>query len=78
MNRITIAIAALVLSTAAVAQQQAPSTEEIDARIQTLSAQREEQANRVVIMSGMLAKLQKELDAAKKEAAECKPKPKEK
>ncbi|MDA8260207.1 MAG: hypothetical protein M0Z99_32015 [Betaproteobacteria bacterium] len=75
-----IVVAALAIAIPAFAQQQPqrPSDEEINARIQALTAQRNEAQDRLVIVSGKveaeITRLTAELDKAQKEAAACKPK----
>lgn len=78
MKRV-IAVAVLTVSSIAVAQQsQRPSDEELNARIQTLSAQRNAAQDQVVVLSGQataeIGKLQAEIEKLKKEATVCKPK----
>ena len=78
MKRI-VALATALLSTFTLAQQpQRPSDEEMNARIQALSAQRNNALDQVVVLSGQahaeLGKLQAEVERLKKEAAACAPK----
>ena len=47
--------------------------QEANDRMATLEAQRNEQANRVVVLAAELGKAQRALDAAKKAAEACKP-----
>lgn len=72
-------LAALAFSVPALAQQsQRPSDEELNARIQTLSAQRNAAQDQVVVLSGQaqaeISKLHAEIERLKKDAAACKPK----
>jgi len=61
-------LAALLAPMGAWGQQ--PTPEELDGRIQAIVQQREANANQVAMLAGQLAKMAKELEAAKKE---CKP-----
>lgn len=72
-----IAALALLAASTAFAQQQRPSDEEINARIQVLAAQRNAAQDQLAVLSGRadaeVAKLQAEIERLKKEAAACKP-----
>lgn len=80
MKRIVI-LAALAFAVPALAQQR-PSDDEINARIQTLTAQRNAAQDQVVVLSGQaqaeIGKLQAEIAGLKKAADACKPKEPEK
>ena len=80
MKRITTVLSALAIALPAFAQQaQRPSDEEINARIQALTAQRNEAQDRIVVLTGQaqaeISRLTAELEKVK--AMDCKPKPKE-
>lgn len=78
MKHIAI-LAALAFAVPAFAQQQRPSDEEINARIQTLTAQRNAAQDQVVFLSGQaqaeVARLNAEVERLKKACGDtCKPK----
>ncbi len=81
MKRIAI-LAALTFAIPAFAQQQRPSDDEINARIQALTAQRNAAQDQVVVLSGQaqaeVNKLQAEISSLKKAADACKMKEPEK
>ena len=72
------AVVAIVflIATSAFAQQK-PSDEELNAAMQTLQAQRNEEANKVVNMTMVATRLQKRIADLEAEVAKLTPKPKE-
>lgn len=63
----------ILLAFPIVAFAQQPTNEEINDRIQAVAAQRNEQLDRVAVLTAELAKAQRALEAAKKAAEACKP-----
>lgn len=68
-----IAIALLALSSASYAADAPVDPIEMQGRMSALEAQRNENANQVVLMNGKLSQAAAEIERLKKAPAECKP-----
>ena len=63
----------LIVAFPLVALAQTPTTDEINDRIQAVAMQRNDELDRVAVLTAELAKAQRALEAAKKAADACKP-----
>ena len=71
-----LVLAILLALPFSVLAQQRESDDEINARLEALSVQRNSAQDQIVVMAGRMNVMQKEIDRLKAEAAKCKDKKK--